>query len=81
MFLYFFAMESLTSRTIGKYLTGTKVVAANGGKPTLGQIAGRSLCRLIPLEPLSFLGKDTRGWHDVWSHTYVIVAKPGNPNQ
>ncbi len=72
MFLYYFAMESLVGRTIGKALTKTVVVLKNGEKPTTRDIAIRTISRFIPFDPLSFLGNPTRGWHDSLSETYVV---------
>jgi uncharacterized RDD family membrane protein YckC len=72
MFLYFFTMESLTHRSLGKYVTNTKVIMANGEKPTQVDIAKRSLCRMIPFDALSFLGVNGKGWHDAISNTYVV---------
>jgi uncharacterized RDD family membrane protein YckC len=70
-FLYFFAFETLTGRTLGKYLTGTCVVDPLGRRPSRKTIALRSLCRLIPFEVLSFLASDV-GWHDSLSGTRVV---------
>lgn len=70
--LYFFLMESLTDRSLGKYVTKTKVVSHSGGKPTQQQIFIRSLCRIIPFDGLSFLGENGKGWHDSLSKTYVV---------
>ena len=76
MFIYFFIIESLTHRSLGKYVTKTKVVMANGEKPTNQDIAKRSLCRMIPFDALSFLGTDGKGWHDSISNTFVVdIAK------
>jgi uncharacterized RDD family membrane protein YckC len=71
---YYLFFESLWARTPGKLVFGTVVVTESGSKPTLWQIAGRTLCRFIPFEPFSFLG--ARGWHDSASGTRVILAKP-----
>ena len=71
--LYFVGMEAATGATIGKLLTGTKVVNEQGQKPSFGQIIGRSFARLIPFEPFSFFfGDNTTGWHDSLSKTKVI---------
>ena len=71
--LYFIVMEGIFGVTIGKLLTGTRVVNAKGGKPSFGQIVGRSFARMIPFEPFSFLfGDNTTGWHDSLSGTRVI---------
>ena len=75
LLLYYFVCEATTSRTLGKLITGTKVVNANGGKASLGQIAGRTFARLIPFEAFSFLGTPTRGWHDSLPKTFVIKSR------
>ncbi|WP_406685105.1 RDD family protein [Seonamhaeicola sp. MEBiC1930] len=70
--LYFFIMESLTFKTLGKYVTKTKVVLPNGKEPSKKDIIIRSLCRMIPFDGLSFLGTNGKGWHDSISKTYVV---------
>lgn len=57
---YYTLLEATTARSLGKLITGTKVVNKDGGTPSFGQILGRSACRLIPFEPFSFLGKEAR---------------------
>ncbi len=74
---YYLLFEFYTGKTIGKFITRTQVVNEQGGKPTFNQILGRSLCRLIPFEPLSFFGALGRGWHDRFSKTYVIEIVSG----
>lgn len=78
-FTYFFLSELLWSKSPAKFLSKTRVVNESGGEPTSSQVAIRSLVRLIPFEPLSFLfmRKSGRlvGWHDRWSHTLVIEEK------
>ena len=54
-FTYYTFFESLFGRSIGKFATGIRVVDYSGNQPTFHQIIGRSLSRLIPFEPLSFL--------------------------
>jgi len=78
LFCYYMAFEGLFSRTIGKFVTGTIVVDESGFPPSFGQLLGRTLARFIPFEPFSFLGSETRGWHDSLSGTYVVrCRKPG----
>lgn len=72
--LYYNVMEITTGQTAGKLITGTSVVDYNGEKPDASTILTRSLCRIIPLEPLSFLG-DGRGWHDSIPDVYVVRKK------
>ena len=59
------------SRTFGKYFTKTIVVKHDGSRPNMKSIMIRTLSRLIPFEPFSFLTAD-RGWHDTLSVTYVV---------
>ena len=73
--LYYAISECLTGRTIGKLITGTKVVDADGNKPSFGKALGRSLCRHIPFEPFSVLSSDARGWHDSIPKTWVVRSR------
>lgn len=73
--VYYLACEATMGRTVGKFVTGTRVVDVSGGKPTFGQIVIRTLCRLVPFEPFSFLFGDPVGWHDSWSKTRVILVR------
>ena len=76
LLIYYTTIETLTGRSLGKFITKTKVVIYDGSKPTFNEILVRSLCRLIPLEHFSFLGEDGNGWHDSISKTYVVdIAK------
>jgi len=47
---YYLILEALTSQTIGKLITGTKVVNADGTRLTFKKALGRTLCRFIPFE-------------------------------
>ncbi len=70
--LYYWTLEGFFGRTIGKLLTGTKVVAADGSRVDASAIFVRTLIRLIPFEVFSFLGASDSGWHDRWSKTVVV---------
>ncbi|HUW17819.1 MAG TPA: RDD family protein [Sedimentisphaerales bacterium] len=72
VFSYYFVFESSWQRTPAKFVTGTKVITADGRKPALSTIALRTLVRFVPFEALSFLSERAYGWHDKWSGTYVI---------
>ena len=76
-FFYYFILEATTGLTLGKMATGTKVVNATGGKASLGQCAGRALCRFIPFEVFSFFGNKgfPIGWHDSIPKTRVIKTR------
>lgn len=76
---YFFLCELLfKGRTIGKLLTGTKVVNEDGSDPGAKTYFLRSLSRLVPFEPFSAFG--WRPWHDRWTNTYVIDVKKTSLN-
>lgn len=67
---YYFITESLWGKSPAKFLTKTRVVDIGGGDADWMAIIGRSFCRVIPFEPVSFLlGKD---WHDTLSNTRVV---------
>ena len=77
---YYFFMEAGFGQTLGKMITGTKVVDEQGDQPEFSAIGIRSICRLIPFEFISFFGPKTIGWHDSLSKTYV-VGKNFKPEQ
>ena len=78
LLLYFFLFEFLTQRTLGKLITGTKVVMADGTKPDLKAIFIRSVSRIVPFDAFSFLGDPPIGWHDRWADTVVVDVKKYN---
>ena len=66
-FLYYALMEGLFGFTVGKLITGTRVVDAEGRRLTFARGVTCSLCRLIPFDAVSlFLSEDDvrRAWHD-----------------
>ena len=72
---YYVIMEATTGKTIGKMVTKTRVVNASGGKASFGQVFGRTLCRFIPFEFISFFFGDSKrptGWHDSIPGTQVV---------
>ena len=46
------------------------------GRPTYGQILGRTFSRFVPFEAFSFLPSPV-GWHDRWSGTRVVRVNRG----
>lgn len=74
MLVYYISMESLFARSVGKFVTKTKVITQIGEKPDTGTIVQRTFCRIIPFDQLSFLGAPGRGWHDSISRTYVVKS-------
>lgn len=69
---YFWGMETLTGKTVGKFITRTRIVKADGSKPSGINVLGRSLARLIPFDAFSYLGEKENGWHDAIPGIYVI---------
>jgi uncharacterized RDD family membrane protein YckC len=82
-FAYYLMFEAWFQRTPGKFITGTKVVMADGSKPDLATLAKRTLTRIVPFNAISvYTGsepdkKDT-WWHDRWTATRVVqqVGRP-----
>lgn len=68
---YYAIMEIKFQKTVGKFVTKTKVVKMNGEKPTDGDIITRTFCRLIPFDRISFLFVKN-GIHDFLSKTKVV---------
>ncbi len=75
LLIYYSIIEGLTGRSIGKYITNTRVITEEGNKPSFQDAILRSLCRIIPFEAFSFLVDLGRGWHDSMTNTYVVDAK------
>lgn len=73
--LYYTFFEALLFRTPGKMITGTRVMTRDGDNPTFRMAFLRSLSRLVPFEPFSFLGHLNAGWHDQWTGTCVVRRK------
>jgi uncharacterized RDD family membrane protein YckC len=68
---YYIFMEYSFQKTLGKFITKSKVQNADGTRPQLGDIVGRTFCRLIPFDAISYLIMDA-GFHDKWTNTTVI---------
>jgi uncharacterized RDD family membrane protein YckC len=72
-FGYYASAELLFQRTVGKALLHTRVVTVDDDKPGAGRLLLRTLCRFLPLEPLSLLlSSRALGWHDTFSGTKVV---------
>jgi len=72
LFFYYAFTEMYFSRTFAKYFTKTIVVRVDGSKPNTKNFMIRTVSRLNPIDPFSFLGKEERGMHDTLSATYVV---------
>lgn len=79
---YYFLIEWISGgRSFGKWITATRVVKENGDEK-LGakDFIVRSLVRIIPFEPLSFLFS-RYGWHDSISGTRVVNIREFRENK
>ncbi len=74
LLIYYIILEGIFNTSAGKCASGTTIVNEQGQRPSFAQILGRSFCRLIPFEALSFLGAGARGWHDSITNTYVVES-------
>ncbi len=71
--IYYSIIETYTNgKSIGKFITNTRVLTLEDETPDFNMILKRSLCRYIPFDALSFIGADSNGWHDSISKTKVI---------
>lgn len=69
--MYHSAFEHFLRKTPGKYITKTIVLKLDGSKLDSKDVLVRNICRLIPLDPISFL-LSKNGWHDHMSKTKVV---------
>jgi uncharacterized RDD family membrane protein YckC len=82
---YFTVSEGLTGRTLGKLLTGTIVVDAEGRPPGIWRALVRTLMRLVEVNPLLLGGipagivvamtKEKQRLGDLAAGTYVVPVK------
>lgn len=75
--IYYVSFEVISGRTLGKVLAGTRVVTTSGLALSIPTALVRTLCRLLPFEPMSFsLGESW--WHDSLSRTQVVRSRSAN---
>ena len=71
-FLYYFIFEYTRGQTLGKMMTGTKIISLNENKNHFFiQIFSRTFMRFIPFDVFSYLFS-TRGLHDWISKTAIV---------
>ena len=72
--LYYTILEGSTrGSTLGKVVTGTRVVMSDGSFLTWNAAFMRSLSRIVPFEPFSAFSGNP--WHDSWTNTVVIKSR------
>jgi len=72
---YYIFCEHYFQQTIGKMVTGSVVINEYAEPPTLSTAILRTLIRAVPFEPYSCSSSPSRGWHDEWTHTWVVSKK------
>lgn len=74
--VYMGAVEAIfKGKTLGKVITGTRVVNEDGTPISTGTAFKRGIIRAIPFNAFSALGSPCYPWQDKWSDTYVIDEK------
>jgi uncharacterized RDD family membrane protein YckC len=73
LFYYTICEKAFRGYTLGKLITGTRVIREDGGELTFKNALLRSLSRLVPFEAFSAFGGYP--WHDSWTKTRVIKAR------
>jgi len=53
--VYYFALEATIGQTVGKLLTGVRVVRADAARPSVGAVATRTVVRVVDWLPLLYL--------------------------
>jgi hypothetical protein len=53
--VYYFALEATIGQTVGKLLTGVRVVRADAARPSVGAVAIRTVVRVVDWLPLLYL--------------------------
>lgn len=72
-FILFLTELVTKGRSLGKLITGTKVVKIDGSNLTVTDLLKRNFLRAVPFDFLSFIGNN--GWHDNFSDTAVVKKK------
>jgi uncharacterized RDD family membrane protein YckC len=70
---YYIFMEYKWGFTLGKKMTGLKVITATTEQLSISNAILRTVCKLIPFNSISILvSNNNRGWHDKIAGTIVI---------
>lgn len=70
---YTFCEAAFKGYTLGKLITGSRAIRADGGKLTFKDALLRTLSRIVPFEVFSGFGDAP--WHDSWTKTTVVKAR------
>ena len=75
IFYYTICEAAFKGYTLGKLITGTRAIRADGQNLTFKNALLRTLSRIVPFEAFSGLGAPCEPWHDKWTKTRVIKAR------
>lgn len=73
LFYYTICEKAFNGYTLGKLITGTRAIRADGTSLTFRDALLRTLSRMVPFEVFSALGGSP--WHDRWTKTVVVKAR------
>jgi len=73
LLVYYLPLESFGGLTLGKLITGSRVIDADFNKPSVLKVIIRTVCRILP-----FPWWIDRFLHDRFSGTYVVNKKKLN---
>jgi uncharacterized RDD family membrane protein YckC len=62
-------------KTLGKVVTGTLAVNADGTRINFKTAFLRGFSRIVPFEAFSAFGSPSYPWHDKWTNTLVVNEK------
>lgn len=71
-FIYYLVLESIFGKTLGKLVTGSRVVDKNNEKASFWKIVVRTLLRFSYFDWLSYAFGQVQGTHDVISRTKLV---------
>lgn len=69
---YYLVLERLLGRTVGKLVTGTRVLTGDGTRPSSLQVLWRTVLRSVPVESVLVLWGRPTTLHDLVSDTRVV---------
>lgn len=70
---YTFCEKVFRGYTLGKLISGTRAIRADGNELTFKNAILRTLSRMVPFEPFSIWGDGL--WHDRWTNTMVVKTR------
>lgn len=87
--LYFIGMECAVGGTVGKFVTGLRVVGEDGKNPSFGAALLRTVCRIVEVNPALLGGlpaglvvnysKSKQRLGDMMAHTFVLKRADLSP--